>query len=541
MTSARRQVVHETDADRSATADVERGRSQEDEVPAQWGRSFKFNVSALAIGQVITWSASILWTLVVPRALGPSELGILVVAGAAIGILGLVVGLGTPQYLIREMVARPDEAPSLLGTAFVLRAFLTPLFVAATVAWVHLAHYRGQEALIFYLVAGGAVLSTLLADPLRSVFQARERMEYLAYSDIISQSGQGLVGVAVILAGFKVVGLCVASVLVAAVALLLSAYWVHTLLRIDLRTNVARVRSMAAESLPYWAGGLFFMIYLWVDSVILSFMAPQAVVGWYGVATRLFGTLLFVPVILAKASLPRLVRGHSEGIGRLREVARAPLELAVVLSVPISVATAVAARPVMHLLYGPAYNQAVPVMIILGFCTPPMYAGIIIYQVLVAEKRPHVWAYVIAGAVAVNVMLNLVLIRFFQTRSHNGAIGAALSLLITELLIVSAGHALVGRHVFNASSWWRIARAWLAAAGMWAVAYVTRPWGAILSLSAAALTFAVLAVVLRVASAEERELIHGAQASVRRRLSHFPPLRRTSHDDQPEGPGTMKR
>ena len=60
------------------------------------------NVTVLASAQLITWTMTLLWTLVVPRALGPSGLGTIMAAWSITGILGVVLGLGTRNYLVRE-------------------------------------------------------------------------------------------------------------------------------------------------------------------------------------------------------------------------------------------------------------------------------------------------------------------------------------------------------------------------------------------------------------------------------------------------------
>ena len=53
------------------------------------------------------------------------------------------------------------------------------------------------------LLAAAATVFVQIAEPLQAGFQATERMEYLAYSDIISKSGQGLVGIVVVLIGLR--------------------------------------------------------------------------------------------------------------------------------------------------------------------------------------------------------------------------------------------------------------------------------------------------------------------------------------------------
>ena len=73
---------------------------------------------------------------------------------------------------------------------------------------------------------------------------------------------------------------------------------------------------------------------------MLGLLVPPEVVGWYGVATKLFTTTMFLPAILATAWLPRLVRSFtSGGFGDLAVAARVPLEGVLVLSVPVCVGT----------------------------------------------------------------------------------------------------------------------------------------------------------------------------------------------------------
>jgi O-antigen/teichoic acid export membrane protein len=472
------------------------------EPPVGEGSRLGRNLTALAGGQIVTWTMTLIWTLVVPRALGPHGMGLLVSAWAATGILGIVVGLGTRNYLVREMVVDPSRAPQLLGTAIVLRTLLSPLFVVALLVFAHFAHYGSEGTLVLYL-AGAAALLTLLAEPLQAAFQALERMEYLAYSDVINKSAQGLVGVALALLGFHSIGITASWVVVTAVVLLLNAFWIRRQIWITLRTSAELLVNLVKQSVAYWAFGVFFMIYLWIDSVMLSLLTRPEVVGWYGVPMRLFQSLMFLPAVISTAWLPRLVRAFRDSPEELTRVARMPLELVLVLSLPICAATAILARPLIHVLYGAEYDKAVPVLVVLGLCIPPMYLNIMLNQMLVAAKRQSAWTWVMAGATVVNPLLNAALIPITAHRLHNGAVGAAISLLLTEVLIVTVGFYLVGRTVFDRQVLRRFLAAGAAAFAMWGVVHATRIFGVVPSFATGVLTFAVLAVVLRVATPEE--------------------------------------
>lgn len=470
--------------------------------PKEEGSRLGRNLTALLGGQAVTWSMTLLWTLIVPRALGPAGLGLVVTAMSVCGVISLVLGLGTRTYIMREIVVDPASAPRLIGTGIVLRLISAPLFAIALLLYAHFADYDHTARLVLYLV-GGATILTLLAEPMQAGFQGIERMQYLAYSDVLNKSSLGLIGIAVVLVGFRAVGIAANMALVAAVVVVLNYYWLRRFFRIDLRTRFGQLASMTKHSFAYMAYGMFGMFYLWIDTVMLSLMTHAEVVGWYGAPTRLFQTLMFIPVLVSTAWLPRMIAAHEEDPERLFATARTPFELVIALSAPICAGTAMVAGTIVPLLYGDAFTNAVPVMIGLGLCLAPMYANIILGAVLIAQKRQIAWTWVMAGAAVFNPLVNLALIPWTEHRYGNGAIGAAVALLLTELVMVAVAFWLVGRHLFTRSLIRRCTLVIASSAAMWAVGYAARPLGFVVSTAAGCLTFVGLVAVLRVVTPEE--------------------------------------
>jgi O-antigen/teichoic acid export membrane protein len=474
----------------------------------------------LTAGQLITWTMTLLWTFVVPRVLGPSGMGIIVAAWSVTGILGIVLGLGTRNYLVREMVVEPDLAPSLMGTAIVLRVLVAPIFLVALVIYAKYARYGHEGTLVLYL-AGIATILTLLSEPMQAAFQAIERMEYLAYSDVINKSAQGLLGVALAVMGFRSVGITACWMVVSGLVIFVDALWIRPHMSIRLRTNARQIGSMVKHSAAYWTFGLFFLVYLWIDSVMLSLMTRPEVVGWYGVPTKLFQTMLFLPVIISTAWLPRLVEAFKKGgQSELVEAARTPLELVLVLSLPICVITAMCSPLLIRVLYGPAYYPAIPVMILLALCIPLMYMSMMLSYVLIAAKRQIHWTWVMAGATVVNPLCNAFLITATEHRYNNGAIGAAVSMIITETFIVIVGVVMVGHQVFDRRVVRRALLMTLACGAMWVVAAVTRPMaGQVVSLFLGVGTFVALAALLRLVTPEEMSLAKAKATALRQRFT----------------------
>jgi O-antigen/teichoic acid export membrane protein len=397
------------------------------------------------------------------------------------------------------------------------RAGMAPVFFVAVTIYAAFAQLGPAGTTVLYLTTA-STLFYLLTEPALATFQAVERMQYLAYNDVLNKAFASLGGIALALLGVQVVGLTAFSLLVTGGSLGLAVVWARRMVRIDLRPGLRRTGSVVRASLPYWAFGVFFIVYLWIDTVMLGLLVPAEVVGYYGVATKLFTTLMFVPFIVATAYLPRLAAAFEGGWQRLGAVARAPVEMVIVLSLPICVGAAMTAGDAIPMLYGNRFNGAVPVMVILGLCVPLMYLNVMLNQVLVAAKRPMVWTYLMIGATVVNPVVNLALIRFTQARWQNGAIGAATSLLITELLIVTAGVVIVGRHVLTASTLWRLLRTACAAAAMAGVMYAVSELGFVPEAAIGLATFVGCALLLRVVSEEERLLLRSLATNVLARV-----------------------
>ncbi|MBO0685919.1 MAG: polysaccharide biosynthesis C-terminal domain-containing protein, partial [Candidatus Dormibacteraeota bacterium] len=231
-------------------------------------------------------------------------------------------------------------------------------------------------------------------------------------------------------------------------------------------------------------------------------------VGWYNVPTKLFSTLLVVPSILSVAFFPRLSRAFRAGVTGLTAEARPALEIVLILSLPVAVGTALVARQLIWVLYGAPFLPAAPVLSILALCLPPTYLNMMANQVLIAANRQIVWTKVMVAAAVFNPLLNLELIRAGQSLWGNGALGAALALLGTELGMAGAALVLMPR-VLNRGSWLRLLRAAAATAGMAATVWFVSHRGLAVQVGAGVLVFAALGALFRVLTRGElTQLLH---------------------------------
>jgi O-antigen/teichoic acid export membrane protein len=215
-------------------------------------------------------------------------------------------------------------------------------------------------------------------------------------------------------------------------------------------------------------------------------------------------TLAFVPTIVWAVWLPRLSSIYRRSPENLKTAVRLPIDIMLVLGLPVACGTALIAGPLVSFLYGSGFGPSVPVLMILAITIVPVYVNTSIGYILIASNRQLVWTVVMAAACIVNPLLNLIFIPAFQARENAGAMGAAYALVITELLIMAAGvsilHGLLSRRTAV-----RLVKAAMATVVMAVGVAASSRLGLIIQVAAGVFTFSVAAMALRIASLAEVE------------------------------------
>jgi O-antigen/teichoic acid export membrane protein len=132
-----------------------------------------------------------------------------------------------------------------------------------------------------------------------------------------------------------------------------------------------------------------------------------------------------------------------------------------------------------------------------------MYLNSMASQVMVARNQQVVWTKMMVLASLINPLLNLLLIPYFQRTTGNGAIGASVAMVITEVVLAGIGVFLI-RDAFTRQIGLRLARGAVATAGMAGVVLMARHGGLVPGILSGIISFAILALLLRVLSDDER-------------------------------------
>lgn len=465
------------------------------------------NTAIQGATQLLTWALSWVLLIVLPRFLGDAGFGKLFFAVSYGTVFSTLINLGMNTYITKQVAVARGEGRRLGADLRKLAAnVLTVKLILA------MAVYLLQSTIIFWLpydtetrhavlIVGAATAVGSLTLTAAGIFQGLETLLAPSIALVAEKVATTLACAVLLLTGYGL--LAVAWVYLGAA--LLNAMIVFAFLsrRMPLRPawNSPVIRQVFIGGLPFLIWVVFGEIYVRIDVLMLSMMASAAVVGWYGAAFRVYGTLLFVPHILNTAVFPALARMGSEGNADA-DFSRATERLfgyLLAVAVPIAVGTVLIADPFLLLLYGagPFQSAGIPLKIF-GLSILLVCIDVLLGSTLIAKGKEKAWSLMAIAAAVFNPVMNLWMIPLTQSRFGNGGIGAATATLLTEALMMIGALALMPAGILSRRSLATALRAVAAACSM-ALFLSLLPWTSIfVMVPVGAGVYTLLALLFRV-------------------------------------------
>src|SRR5438445_1728358 len=389
------------------------------------------NFSVVAVAQVITWTATFLFTLAQARYLAPAHFGELSLALSYAGLLAVVVDFGLTTTLSRDVAQQPAAAGRSLVASLVLRAGLwclvMPFMWLATVVLDYDAELQRS-----ILILGISLFVGGFASSLGAYFQGREEFFFPSLGSVAQRGTAAALGIAALALGQGVIvvaGVYVISSIVQVVVMIpgMRKYPVGST-ALDRSTLVDMCRATATLGL-FW---IFGAIYYNVDMLILQRLVPLENVAWYAAAYRLFQAALMLLGLLGGTVLYPVVSRLSVGS---REELRQAMARAVVFlfatGVFVALVLLMMAEHIVALLYPPRdYAEAATALRLLAPGLASMYANGVFFLALLGLRFERGLLLMAAVLAVLNPLSNLVVIPLFAQN------GSALMTTATELAVL---------------------------------------------------------------------------------------------------------
>jgi O-antigen/teichoic acid export membrane protein len=424
--------------------------------------------SVLVVGaRAVAKLAVFVVVVLIWRHLGADQYGRFATMIVYVTLVGVVADLGLQTVFIRDASRDRTVLPRYLANLLSARLLLS---IVALVILAVALRALSPSLFPYTLAAFTLLLTTSYSSLLRAVFYIRGRLGYEAIA---------IVGEALLLLALTIVAVdrhasWDAFLWVYAITYLFTCLFAFGVIRwrwherVTIGLEPAFVRRLLAAGLPLALAFTITTIYAQLDVVLLQLFKNFQVVGWYSAANKYIDAVAWLPQSAMGAVFPALSLLSAGDRRRLAFAYEKSYKMLAILGLPLAIGIGVTADSIVHITGG--FEQSIPALRILAPSVALLFVNNAFIYTLTAINRQLDFTRLALATLAVNVVLNLLLIPPY------GYLGAAAASTITEAALFAGGWWLLRRNRVSLSIVGSIARVLASAGAMGIVVYLIRSW-----------------------------------------------------------------
>jgi O-antigen/teichoic acid export membrane protein len=441
-------------------------------------RNLVQNTGFSLAAELVNRASNVVLFVIVSRLLGAREAGIYTLAFSYTMITTRLTFWGLDQLLIRESSKAPAHVNKFFSNFLFLRLGLSGLAWCLLWGVTTFSLPQGSpETRFIVLLVALSVLPENVSNLSQAVFIARQRMSLLVWARTLVTVTRIIGGLAVLLLGGGLVELALVILGSSLIGMMLNLLitltkFVKLTPELDLDFCVQYLRA----AWPLILSGAFYVIDNRLDILVLSFFLSESEVGVYNAAVTVVYVLLLLPQAYQVAVFPamsRLYAASRDGLGRLYTYS---LKYMLLLALPVAVSLTFVPDAVAN-LFGPEFGPASPVLRIMAWVIPLLFANVPTARLLIAGDHQSVVARSLMIRLALGSLLSVTLALRY------GYLGVAATRLISTFVMVALNYTFVYRHIHRGYERGTAFRFLLAASGMGTVLLLLRgllPWAVLL-------------------------------------------------------------
>lgn len=396
-----------------------------------------WDLSSLAVGQLLSMLLGFVAFAYLARTLTPASYGLVEYAVGLAGVAAILIEAGLTPIGALGVSRDPARARDLAGRIVAARFFLA-LLIVPVVGLVT----RGQEPKATALIWLFAF--SLVALPLKQdwLLQGLERMKHVAAAQVLRSA---VFAVGVVLVVHSPEDLLSVGLLECLAAFVTAGYYLiaQRALGVPLRAyfQVSQIWELIRAGASVGASNAVWPLMLYLPIFLVTNVAGTAEAAWLGAAQRIIVALVSFSGLYFFNLYPVMARGLNQDRATWEQLMASSFRVVAWTSVGIAMAATAIADWIVVLAFGPAFAVAAPVFSIYMWLLPlRLLSGHARWTLLAGEQQRFLLIAEILGLSAL-VGFGLVLI------PKSGAVGAAVSMLASNVVCWACAHLFAERHV----------------------------------------------------------------------------------------------
>jgi len=380
-------------------------------------RKFTKDVGLVGLANVLRGAGSLILLPILTKTWGAGDYGIWEQIGTTVNLLAPFVTLGMSGAMLRFLAGEKDKGKvrdgffSSVATVFLSGSLFGLLFVSLSglIGPLVFGEHAATSRLIQAIAALALVqaLSNMGTDYFRTFRQTRRFAVFSLSRDL---ARIGLV-IGAVLLGYGLSGAIWSSLLIYAAIFLLSAVLIVSQIGIGFPA-FSPIREYLAYSLPALPSAYAWWLFASSNRYVIMHFDGARAVGLYAAAYALGCipyTILLTP--LNSVLLPTVADvWENSGLEETRDYMERTIKYALLLTIPAAFGLAFLGRPLLQVVSSPEFVPAALLIPFIAAGFVPLGISVIMQMVFKLIKKTGLITLLCAGAGAINLLLNLILV-----------------------------------------------------------------------------------------------------------------------------------
>lgn len=389
------------------------------------------NIGWLFFDKILRMGVGLLVGVWMARYLGPKQFGLLNFALAFVGLFGGIATLGLQGIMVRDIIKKPEESDTILGTGFLLR--VVGGLVAFVLILAVISHLRPDDILAKTIVA---ILG------FTQVLKASEVVKYWFESQVQSKFVVWVENsVFLITAGAKVAMILLKAPLIAfawttltetalVAVCLFGVYSKQKKLLGSWNLKIRHAKRLLHDSWPLIFSGVMLMIQARIDQIMIGQIVGDIEVGYYSTALRIAETAGCFSMIISQSFLPNII--ESKNISeyfyhkKLAKYYRIQFLFSIIMALPLLLF----GKDIINFFFGLEYEPAGILLMLMSSRLFFTYMGVARSAFLLIENMLKFSLLTMVCGTTTNILINIILIPLYQ------GVGAIIATIISFMVTI---------------------------------------------------------------------------------------------------------
>ncbi len=392
-------------------------------------RRISRNLFFQGISELTVKGLQILILIYIARLLRETEFGKFNFAIAFTTIALIFVDIGLQPLFVREISRKRELADKYIFHSIIIKSILSLIAFFVVIFILNIMAYPKDIRIVVYIMFAFTILKSF-TDAFSSVFLAFEEMQWDGFLKILRAVLLTILVLYTLRKGYGLVIITWMYIITEVVVLSLCLVVLYTkFIKFVAKVERKLIKRLTLDALPFAITILFYSVYFYIDSIMLSKMRGVYEVGIYSAAYNITIALIFIPTIYINALFPTLSKFYVKSQESLKFAYKKSLLYISIVALPITIILLFSGSNIIHFMYGPGYDKSVLILKIIAITILFRFISFVNAITIVSIDKQKQRLYLQGITAGINIILNLILIPTY------GYVGAAIATVATEFFL----------------------------------------------------------------------------------------------------------